>query len=55
MALLVIDFNYLDGQDGEIVVKELAVVNSHSNRVSSYMFKSPYAWKDVPQFIARMN
>jgi len=33
MPLLVIDFTYLDGWDGDIVFKELATVDSHSNRV----------------------
>jgi hypothetical protein len=44
MALLVVDFSFLDGRDGEIVVKELALADSHSNRISSYLFKSPYTW-----------
>jgi len=48
MSLLVIDFTFLEGRDGELVVKELAVVDSHSNRVSSYVFKRPYSWEDVP-------
>jgi len=39
MSLLVIDFTFLEGRDGELVVKELVVVDSHSNRVSSYVFK----------------
>jgi len=39
MSLLVIDFTYLEGNYGELVVKELAAVDSHSNRVSSYVFK----------------
>src|SRR5215469_7144255 len=55
MSLLVIDFNYLTGRDGEMVVKELAVVDSRNSRVSSYMFKRPYAWEEVPVFTARMN
>jgi hypothetical protein len=55
MSLLVIDFTCLGEWDGEMVVKELAVVNSHSNRVSSYVFKRPYAWEEVPMFNARMN
>ena len=39
MSLLVIDFTYLEGRDGELLVKELAAVDSHRNRVSSYIFK----------------
>jgi hypothetical protein len=35
MSLLVIDFTFLEGRDGELVVKELAFIDSHSNRVSS--------------------
>ena len=35
MSLLVIEFTYLEGREGEIVVKELAAVDSHSNRASS--------------------
>jgi rRNA maturation protein Rpf1 len=55
MLLLVIDFTFLEGWDNEIVVKELAVDDSHSNRVSSYIFKRPYVWEEVPMFNARMN
>ena len=33
VSLLVIDFTFLEVPDVELVVKELAVVDSHSNRV----------------------
>jgi hypothetical protein len=55
MSLLVINFTHLDWRDGELVVKELAAVYSQSNRVSSYVFKRPYGWEEVPMFNARMN
>ena len=55
MSFLVLDFTYLEGRDGELLVKELATVDFHSNRVSSYLFKRPYAWEEVPMFNARMN
>ena len=55
MSLIVIDFTFLEGRDGEIVVKELAFVDSSNNRVSSYVFKRPYVWEEVPPFNARMN
>ena len=55
MSLLVIYFTYLDGRDGEIVVKDLAAVDSTCNRVSSYIFKRPYTWDEVPVFNARIN
>lgn len=55
MALLVIDFTFLEGRDNEVVVKELAVADSQSNRVSSYIFKRPYSWEEVPMFNAKMN
>ena len=55
MVLLVIDFTYFQGRDGEMVVKELAAADSHSDRVSSYVFKRPYAWEEVPAFTARLN
>ena len=38
MSLIV---TFLEGRDNEIVVKELAVADSHINRVSSYVFKRP--------------
>ena len=41
MSLLVIDFTYLEGKDGEILAKELAAADSLSNRVSSYVYKGP--------------
>jgi hypothetical protein len=37
------------------VVKELAAVNSHSNRVSSYVFKRPYSWEELSLFNVRIN
>jgi len=46
---------YLEGRDVDIVVKELAAVDSHSNRVTSYVFKRPYGWEEIPMFIGRMN
>ena len=55
MSLLVIDFTYLEGRDGDIMFKELAALESHSNRISSYVFKRPYGWEEVPKFNARMN
>jgi len=42
MSLIVIDFTYLEGRDSDIVVKDLGAVDSHSNRVTSYLFKRPY-------------
>ena len=54
-CLLLIDFTFFEGRDRELVVKELAVVDFHSNRVSSYGFVRPYSWEDVPAFNARMN
>ena len=50
-----IDFTYLEGKDGELVVKELAAVDSHSNRVSSYVFKKPYSWEELSLFNVRTN
>jgi hypothetical protein len=55
MALLFIDFTYLEGRDGELVVKDLAVADSLCNRVSSYVFKKPCAWEEVPILNARIN
>jgi hypothetical protein len=55
MSLLVIDITFLEGRDCELVVKELAVLDSHSNRVSSYVFKRPYSWEEVPALSARIN
>ena len=55
MSLIVIDFTILERRDAEIVVKELAVVDSSNKRVSSYVFKKPYGWEEVPPFNARMN
>jgi hypothetical protein len=55
MSLLVIYFTYLEGRDSELLVKELAAVDSHSNRVASYIFKTPYGWEEIPMFNARIN
>jgi len=35
MIPLLIDLTYLDGRDDDFIVKELANVDSYSNRVSS--------------------
>jgi len=35
MSLIVIDFTFFEGRYNEIVINELAVTDSHSNRVSS--------------------
>jgi hypothetical protein len=51
----VIDFTYLDVLDGELVVKELAAVDFHSNRIPSYVLKRPYTWEEFPMFNARIN
>ena len=50
-----INFTYLDERDGELVVKDLAAVDSHSNRVSSHVFTRPHGWEEIPTFKARMN
>jgi hypothetical protein len=55
MALLLIDFKYLYGRDGDLVVKELTVVDPHIDRVSSFKFKSPYALHELPSFVRRLN
>jgi len=38
-----------------MIGQDLAAVDSHSNRVSSYVFKRPYSWEKVPSFNARKN
>ena len=55
MSLIVTDFTFLEGRKCEIVVKELAVVDFSNNMVSSYVFKRPYGWEEVPPFNIRMN
>ena len=59
MSILVIDFTYLEGKDGELVVKELAAVDSHNIRVSSYVFNpsarghlNPSSYCDVGRFFS---
>jgi len=55
MYLLVIAFNYLEGKDCDLVVKTLAAFDSHSNRVSSYVFKLPYSWEESSLFTVGLN
>ena len=50
MSLLVNDFTFLEGRDGELVVKESPTVTG-----SRQAFKRPYCWEEVPAFNARMN
>ena len=40
MSLLRFDFNFLEAQDGELVVKELGL---STPIVTSYFFKRPYS------------
>jgi len=54
MSLIVISFTFLEGLDNEIVVKELAVADSHINSLG-ISFKRPYGGEEVPMFNARMN
>jgi hypothetical protein len=44
------EFTYLEGRDGELVVRELAAADSHGNRVSSLLFKRPYTLEEVSLF-----
>jgi len=37
MSLLVIDFTYSEGRDGELIVKELATVESRRNNLIVYI------------------
>ena len=55
MALPVIDVTCLEGRDGELVVKDLAVAGFQSSRASAYAFKKLHSWEEVPGFNARMN
>ena len=55
LSLLVIDCVYLEGKDGQIVANELAAFDSHSNRVSSYVFKRPYSLEELSLFNVRIN
>jgi len=55
MSLLVIYFTYLKGRGGDFMVKELSRGDSHSNGVSSHVFKRPYSWEDLPSFNVRLN
>jgi len=55
MSLLGTDFTNLEGRDAELLVKVLATVDSHRNRVSLYIFKKTYGCEEVPIFNARIN
>jgi hypothetical protein len=55
MSLIVIHFTFLKRRDNEIVVQELAVADSRSNRVLSYVFKRSYGWEEIPMLNARIN
>jgi hypothetical protein len=56
--MLIIDFDYLKGKDGEIVVKELAIagiVREQVNINQSYMFLPPYPVTDLSEEIRCEN
>ena len=55
MSLLVIAFTFLEVRDCEFVVKELAAVDNHSNRVLSYVFMRPYGLDELPAVNGRIN
>jgi len=48
-------FHIIGGRHGDILVKVLAAVDYHCNRVPSYVFKRPCGWEEVPMFNARIN
>jgi len=54
MALPVIDVTCLEGRDGELVVKDLAVAGFQSSRASAYAFKKLHSWEEVPGYNARI-
>lgn len=59
MSVLVIVFTYLEGWDVEIVINELAAVDFHSDRVSSYVFNRPMAGRKyqclTPEWIKKLT
>jgi hypothetical protein len=55
ISLKMIGFTFLKGLDNEIVGKEVAVADYHSNRVSSYVFKRLYCSEEVPMLNAKIN
>jgi hypothetical protein len=55
MSPLVTNFTYLEWRDSDIVTTEMVYVDFLSNRVSSYVFKRPYGWEELPIFNDRMN
>jgi len=46
MSPLLIDSTYLDGRNGDIMVKEFAAVDFQSKRDSYYVFKRPTAGRN---------
>jgi hypothetical protein len=55
MSVLLVDFKFLHGRDGELVVKKLTVANPRVNLVTTYGFKPPYALKELSKFITNLN
>lgn len=47
IPLLVIEFKFLEGRGGKLVVKELPALVSPVTR-SHRAFKCPYSWEEVP-------
>src|SRR5437868_8799489 len=46
---VIVDVECFYGKDGELVIKELAIVNPVTNQTQSYIFNSPYEWETIPE------
>jgi hypothetical protein len=55
MYLTAIDFRYMRSQYDEIVVKELMILSSSNDQVSSYKFKKPDGLVEGPNLIRRSD
>ena len=55
MSLLMTDLPYLEGRNGEPVVRELAAIDSHITGSHHTSLRDRPSWKEVPMFNARMN
>ena len=56
MPACIVEFSYYHGMTkGEMIVKELAVIDPETNQVQVFVFKAPYFWSELPKKVQTTN
>src|SRR5688572_29029286 len=55
MPYCIIDIECLRGRNGDLIIKEMAIVNPYTRQVQSFLFRAPYSWKCLPAKVKGCN